>query len=198
LQAYLAAVVADIRFHAVNVADQWNGGYLGTFKGNLGTDVGSSTSLIVNELNRDLEIIKTASIGIPLGKQTFDAPLPGKSEGYFSGLSQTLMKAGLAALSAIYEGQAPGAAEGYGLHEALAAVEADYHGGDLGDAIRQQFSAALSALDAVPEPFSAAVVSSRPSVEAAYLEIQKLVVLLKTDMASTLSILITYTDADGD
>ena len=35
-------------------------------------------------------------------------------------------------------------------------------------------------------------------VEAAYNEIQKLVILLKTDMASALSILITYTDADGD
>ena len=56
----------------------------------------------------------------------------------------------------------------------------------------------IAAVNAIPEPLSDAVVNQAPTVENAYNEIQKLVVMLKSDMASALSILITYTDADGD
>lgn len=198
LLGYLSAVVQDIHANCTSVANQWSSSYLSTFKEALGTDVGSSTSMLVNELNRDLEIIKTASIGIPLGKQTFDTPLPEKVEGFYSQSSLALASAELEALELIFEGQRTGSAEGYGLREALNAVDALYNGSNLGDAIHGQFQTAKAALAAIPAPLSEAVVTNRAPVEAAYTEIQKLVILLKTDMASALSILITYTDADGD
>jgi predicted lipoprotein len=198
LQTYLTALVADIHAQISSIHSQWNGSYLTTFKASLGTDVGSSTSFVVNETNRDLEVIKTASLGIPLGKQTFDTPLPEKVEGLYGELSKPLMQAHLAGLEVMFEGQVAGASDRYGLREALNAVEAEYNGGNLGDAIHAQFQAAKAALAALPEPLSDAVVSNRAPVEAAYTEIQKLVVLMKTDMASALSILITYQDSDGD
>ncbi len=198
LAEYLEAVVSDIQAQVSNVRQAWNSGYLATFKASLGTDVGSSTSMLVNELNRDLEIIKTASIGIPLGKQTFDSPLPEKVEALYSEISIELAIAELEGLELLFEGQKDGSAEGYGLREALNAVEALYNGENLGDAIHNQFQTAKAAVAAIPGPLSEAVVTNRVPVEAAYNEIQKLVILLKTDMASALSILITYTDADGD
>jgi predicted lipoprotein len=198
LAEYLEAVVSDIQAQVSNVRQAWNSGYLATFKASLGTDVGSSTSMLVNELNRDLEIIKTASIGIPLGKQTFDSPLPEKVEALYSEISIELANAELEGLELLFEGQKDGSAEGYGLREALNAVEALYNGENLGDAIHNQFQTAKAAVASIPGPLSVAVVTSRVPIEAAYNEIQKLVILLKTDMASALSILITYTDADGD
>ncbi|MBK9450761.1 MAG: imelysin family protein [Bacteroidetes bacterium] len=198
LTEYLEAVVSDIQAQVSNVRQAWNSGYLATFKASLGTDVGSSTSMLVNELNRDLEIIKTASIGIPLGKQTFDSPLPEKVEALYSEISIELAIAELQGLELLFEGQKDGSAEGYGLREALNAVEALYNGENLGDAIHNQFQTAKAAVAAIPGSLSEAVVTNRVPVEAAYNEIQKLVILLKTDMASALSILITYTDADGD
>ncbi|MBL0017129.1 MAG: imelysin family protein [Bacteroidetes bacterium] len=198
LTEYLEAVVSDIQAQVSNVRQAWNSGYLTTFKASLGTDVGSSTSMLVNELNRDLEIIKTASIGIPLGKQTFDSPLPEKVEALYSEISIELAIAELQGLELLFEGQKDGSAEGYGLREALNAVEALYNGENLGDAIHNQFQTAKAAVAAIPGSLSEAVVTNRVPVEAAYNEIQKLVILLKTDMASALSILITYTDADGD
>lgn len=198
LAEYLEAVVSDIQAQVSNVRQAWNSGYLATFKASLGTDVGSSTSMLVNELNRDLEIIKTASIGIPLGKQTFDSPLPEKVEALYSEISIELAIAELQGLELLFEGQKDGSAEGYGLREALNAVEALYNGENLGDAIHNQFQTAKAAVAAIPGSLSVAVVTNRVPVEAAYNEIQKLVILLKTDMASALSILITYTDADGD
>ncbi len=195
---YLGALVADVQTQISGVVTAWNSGYLATFKASLGTDVGSSTSMLVNELNRDLEVIKTASIGIPLGKQTFDAPLPEKVEALYSGKSTDLALAELQGIELLFEGQKSGDPEGYGLREALNAVEALYNGENLGDAIHDQFQSAKAAVAAMPSPLSGAVVSNRVPVELAYTEIQKLVVLLKTDMASALSILITYTDNDGD
>lgn len=197
LQAYLMALVTDMEAQVQGVATAWDS-YLATFKASQGTDVGSSTSALVNELNRDLEIIKTASIGIPLGKQTFGTPLPTKVEGLYGELSVGLITAELVGLQIIFEGQAGVAADRYGLREALNAVDAQYNGQSLGDAISAQFTTALAAVDAVPEPLSDAVANSPAAVENAYTEIQKLVVLLKSDMASALSILITYTDSDGD
>jgi uncharacterized protein len=198
LHAYLGALIADVQALVAGVRNQWTSGYLATFKASLGTDVGSSTSLLVNELNRDLEIIKTASIGIPLGKQTFDQPLPEKVEGLYAGISARLASQELVALYEIYLGEGLQATDAYGLEDALEALKAEYNGSQLSTTIRSQFSATRNALLTTPDPLSNAVVSNRVPVEAAYTEIQKLVILLKTDMASAMSILITYTDADGD
>ncbi len=52
-------------------------------------------------------------------------------------------------------------------------------------------------MQAVPDPLSNSIVNSQAVVNAAYLEIQKLVVLLKTDMPSSLGVLITYEDNDS-
>ena len=198
LQAYLGALVADMHALVTGVHNQWTSGYGQTFKASLGTDVGSSTSLLVNELNRDLEIIKTASIGIPLGKQTFDTPLPDKVEAPYSSNSVHLAFTELTELERLFLGNYRGGGAGYGMGHALDALEAQYNGAPLSTAIANQFIAATAAVQAMPEPLGQAVVSNRARVEAAYNEIQKLVILLKTDMASAMSILITYTDADGD
>ncbi len=198
LQAYLGALVADMHGLVAGVHNQWTSSYGQTFKASLGTDVGSSTSLLVNELNRDLEIVKTASIGIPLGKQTFDTPLPDKVEAPYSNSSVNLAVVELFGLERLYLGHNRTGVDGYGMAYALDALDARYNGGPLSQAIANQFVVAEDAVTVIPEPLSAAVVSDRLLVETAYNEIQKLVILLKTDMASALSILITYTDADGD
>ena len=198
MQAYLGALVADMHGLVAGVHNQWTSSYGQTFKASLGTDVGSSTSLLVNELNRDLEIIKTASIGIPLGKQTFDTPLPDKVEAPYSNNSVNLALVELGGLERLFLGHNRGGVDGYGMWSALDALEAQYNSAPLSQAIANQFIATEDAITVIPEPLSLSVVSNRATVEAAYNEIQKLVILLKTDMASAMSILITYTDADGD
>lgn len=198
LQAYLGALAGDVQALAAGVHGQWTGGYATTFKNSLGTDVGSSTSLLVNEVNRDLEVIKQASLGIPLGKESFGAALPDKVEARYSGWSTTLAQAQLAGLMAAFWGHAEGKPDGYGLDDALEALGAVHGSTSLNEAIFNQSRAASTALDAIPDPLHDAIVTNPAVVEAAFTEIQKLVVLLKTDMASTLGILITYTDNDGD
>jgi uncharacterized protein len=198
LQRYLAALVGDVQALTAGVYGQWTGGYAQTFKAGLGTDVGGSTSLVVNEVNRDLELIKQASLGIPIGKESFGTPLPDKVEALYSGWSLILAQSQLAGVMSAFWGHAANKPDGYGLDDALVAMNATYGSGSLIDAIRAQSDAASAALSAIPDPLHDAVLSNPAVVEAAHTQIQKLVVLLKADMASTLGILISYVDNDGD
>ena len=55
-----------------------------------------------------------------------------------------------------------------------------------------------SALAEIPDPLSAALTSNAPLVDNAYKEIQKLLTILKTDVASATGVQITFMDNDGD
>lgn len=198
----LRAMSDDVLDLVSQVNDQWNGSanYSATFTSSLGTDAGSSTAALVNQLNFDLEQLKNARLGIPLGKKSLGQTLPEKVECYYGGYSAELARAHFVAIRALYEGYVFGSTtDGYGLYEALIALEADYNGAPLADAIRDQIALANTALANVPDPLSNAIVTNNvAAANTAYDEVQKLIVLLKTDLPSAMSILITYTDNDGD
>ena len=198
--AYLAALVTDVTGLMAQMHEDWTSGdtpYRNTFSENQGTDVGSSTGMLINQLNFDLEITKNARLGIPLGKKTLGQILPGHVEAFYGEFSSDLVLAHLQGLRAIYTCELYGA-DGYGLDDALDALEATYNGGPLSDAIDTQFDAALAAAANLTNPLSTQIQNDPATVDAAYAEIQKLVVLLKTDLASAMGIAITYQDNDGD
>jgi predicted lipoprotein len=196
---YLLALVNDTKNLIDAVKNNWQtsgGNYLATFISNDGTDVGSSLGEVVNQLNYDYEILKNARIGIPAGKQTLGIALPEKCEAYYAGYSIELALEHINGIKNLYLGA--GGADGVGLDEYLVALDAKHGSGQLSDAIKTQLDLANAALQNVPDPLSETVVSNQAIVNTAYTEIQKGVVLLKTDMPSALSVLITYQDGDGD
>ena len=195
---YLSAVVADLKTMTDEVVAAWTSGYDATFIAAEGTDVGSSLGQFVNQFNFDYEILKKPKLGIPLGKQTLGTPLPENVEALYSGQSLDLMTAQFAALSDLYHGRSNADVDGYGLHEALEALEATYNGGSLAEAISAQIETVRTALAAIPGPLSETVVDDPAAANAAYTEVQRLVVFFKTDMTSALGVLITYVDNDGD
>lgn len=199
--AYISDLAADIKALATAVRTDWGSAglnYISGFTDKLGTDVGSSTGFLVNELNFDLEILKNPRLGIPVGIQTLGQALPEKVEAYYGGYSAELAVAHFDALADLYKGKSAAGVDGYGLLEALRAIEAPYNGGLLADAIADQIASTKSALAALTDPLSAQVTSDPTTVEAAYNEVKKMVTLWKTDMSSALGILITYQDNDGD
>lgn len=196
---YLTALVNDTKNLVDTVNNSWSpvsGNYLATFISNDGTDEGSSLGELINQLNYDYEQLKNARIGIPAGKQTLGVALPEKCEAYFAGYSAELALDHIIEIKDIYLGA--GDADGVGLDEYLIALDAKHGSGQLSDAIKTQLNLAIVALQNVPDPLSETVVNNQTIVNSAYTEIQKGVVLLKTDMPSALSVLITYQDGDGD
>lgn len=196
--AYLGAVLADLQSLVGEVAGAWAGSYAETFIAAEGTDVGSSLGQLVNQLNYDYELLKKPKLGIPLGKQTLGTALPENVEAYYSGLSLELMRAQFDAIARLYHGGSTADVDGYGLYEALEALGAAYNGGQLSVEIETRIESVRDALAAIPGPLSETVATNPGPAEDAYNQVQRLLVLFKTDMTSALGVLITYVDNDGD
>jgi predicted lipoprotein len=180
---YLVALVNDTKNLADAVKNNWesaSGNYLATFISLDGTDVGSSLGELVNQLNYDYEILKKARIGIPLGKQTLGVVLPDKCEAYYAGYSVELALEQINGIKNLYLGT--GDVDGVGLDEYLIALDAKHGSGQLSDAIKTQLDLAIAALQNVSDPLSETVVNNEAIVNTAYTELQKQVVLFKTDM----------------
>jgi predicted lipoprotein len=200
-KSYLNAIVAELKSKTDIVNTGWNasgGNYISTFKNNTGSDVGSSIGLLVNQLNFDLEILKNARIGIPLGKRSLGVALPEKSEAFYSGLSVELALQHINNIENIYLGRSRSNNDGPGFDDYLTHINARYGSGSLNEAIKSKLSSAKVKLTAIPGPLSSAVINNASVVDAAYLELQQLVILLKVDMTSALGVSITYVDNDGD
>lgn len=194
---YLGALITDITTKVTQVHNTWNNDYTSTFVAADGVDVGSSLSEVLNQMNYQLELIKNAKIGIPLGKRSLDQALPDKVEAYYSGISSELAALNLDAIQRLYKGEMPNGNYN-SFHAYLQAIDAQYNGGSLASAIESQLSITATAIDGLPATLSDAVVNNTTPINAAYVEVQKTVVLLKSDMPSALGVLITYQDNDGD
>lgn len=199
-KAYLKAITNEINQKAKTVHNRWKSGggnYLETFTNATGNDKGSSLSKVVNALNFNYEIIKNPKLGIPVGKKSLGDPLPKKVEAFYSEKSLDLMLRNLDAIENLFLGRYDGT-NGKGLDDHLDAVDAKRDGQDLSDAIVDQFETARSELESLNRPLSEAIQNNKSAVEKAYEEVQKQVVLIKTDMPSALGVRITYQDNDGD
>jgi predicted lipoprotein len=200
---YLLDVAKEIADRAAAVHAAWTEGekpYRDEFvsRRRQGTDIGSSLGELVNQFNYDYEILKNPRIGIPLGKKTLGQPLPGKVEGYYGGYSLELARAQVRALEDLFLGRDSLGADGQGFDDYLDALGTRYRDGELAQLIKDRFAAVRAALEAVPDPLSRAIVEEKDEVEKAYDEIQRMVVFIKTEMPSAMSISITYQDGDGD
>lgn len=200
-RSYLNALVNELKSKTDALNNAWSpagGNYINTFINNTGADVGSSLGLLVNQLNYDFETLKNYKVGIPLGKKTLGTPLPEKVEACYSQISVALAVQQIKAIENLYLGRSKQGVDGLGLDDYLIHLKSQYNGGWLSDAIKSQLSLAIQKLQSVPDPLSQTIISTPSIVDAAYIELQKQVVLFKTDMPSSLGVLITYQDNDGD
>lgn len=193
---YLADIVSEIKTKTSAAASEWSGNYKNTFINASGTDIGSSTGQLVNDVSFSAERCRRERVGNSLGYVGLVsggniAPL--QLEAFYSNQSKELLIEQLQQLKKLYEGNG-----GIGLDDYLEQIGADYNGTPLHTEISNQFNKAIQAANTVPVAYTAALSSHKPEMEALFLELKKLVVLLKVDMSSNLGVIITYSDNDGD
>jgi predicted lipoprotein len=198
---YILDLVADINARVSTVYEGWietGGNYISAFVSKTGNDVGSSSGILVNSMNqyyeRDLRDLK---IGYPVGIRSLGVPLPNYCEALYSKNSIALANESLIAMQNLFLGFSD--ENGIGFDDYLVAVGAQYNNKTLAEAIDEQFTTTINKVTLIPEPFSQTVENAGVETDdAAYVELQKLAVLLKAEMPSKLGILITYQDNDGD
>lgn len=161
-----------------------------------GTDVGSSLGMVVNSLNLDFEkFIRDGKVGIPLGIRSLGNPLPGHVEAPYSGNSKALLMVSLEGLLQLIEGST---SSSYSLRTYMNHVEAQHSGTELSGVIRNHINDLINQVNAIDRPLEAWLVQEAGAADQLYTDLQQLVVYLKVDMTSSLGILISYQDTDGD
>lgn len=196
---YVTNCLNEMQTKLNTIISSWNSTYRNTFINSKGSEIGSSLGLMVNQLNFEVDLLKNAKIGIPLGKKSAGIIYPEKCEAYYANtISVRLAKECLLNIENTYLGRSKNGNDGLGLDDYLEALKVQHTSGTLNAAIKNQFAIAKTKLAAIPEPLSSYIVTNPTEVDAAYIEIVKLLVLLKTDMPSSMGIVITYQDGDGD
>ena len=195
---YLQDITNLVAQQAQSTYDAWTQNYSTTFKQSEGTAVGSAIGNLVNQLNSDIDITKRYKVGIPAGKFTAGTARPTEAEAYYSHTSLELLLQNLRAEKALFLGMSADNINGIGLDDYLNHVNAKKDAMLLSDAIEQQFNLAIAAAEAINAPIDQAVTTNQAAVNKLYDELQKLIVLTKTDMPSKLGVTISYTDNDGD
>ncbi|MEQ8555784.1 MAG: imelysin family protein [Cyclobacteriaceae bacterium] len=194
---YIEDLLTRISSTSLDVYNDWKEDYLSEFVAEdaLGVDVGSSIGKLINALNRDFERnTRDGKIGIPVGIRTLGEPIPKSSEAYYAGYSVELLEANIQAYETLYFG-----GNGIGLDDYLEAVGGTtIDNADLNQSIISQFEKIESAIGKISDPLPQSIENQKADVEMVFIEMQIMNALLKTDLSSTLGVVITYQDNDGD
>ncbi|MEZ4686280.1 MAG: imelysin family protein [Bacteroidia bacterium] len=197
-QAYLRAVMRNMKERIEAVHTAWQNNYATDFVARAGTDVGSGTSQLYNEFVRSFEAIKNFKVGLPAGMRPGQTgPEPDLVEARFSSKSRELLGAHLESIWRIYEGKALDKSSGKSLADYVEAVEG---GPELAASTREQWDKVMAAYAALPQNKSLQELAAEeaPELIALHTELQKHTRFFKSDMSSVLGIAITFASGDGD
>ncbi len=195
---YVSDLINEMSTKISTVISSWNTSYRTTFINSLGTDIGSSIGFLTNQINYELDYLKNAKIATPLGLRSNGTALPDNCEAYYSGLSMSYAIETFNTIETIYLGKSVTGTNGKGFDDYLEHLNAQHGSESLNTSINNQFQITRTKLSAIPNPLSLHVISNANLVNDGYKELVKLLVLLKTDLPSSLGVVITYQDGDGD
>jgi hypothetical protein len=164
--------------------------YRTDFVSNTKTNVGSPIGNMINSMAYEMDVLKGPRIGWPFGKQSNGIAFPTKVEAYFAGYSSALAQESIRNLKKIFTANG----SGKGFSDYLKSLNRE----DLASQVTAQFDLLITKLEALPDPLSTTITAQPAKVEEAYKEIQKLLTLIKTDVASATGVQITFMDNDGD
>lgn len=187
------------------VLETWQSSYQSYFVSMTGTEMGSSIGAMLNAFNRVFEAnIRKQKLGLPSGVSTFSGnPLPSHVEAKYANYwSIDLLYEALLSIEKVYMGNAFSSNsienEGVGFDDYLISLGDEAFGLGLNNDIVAQIQSSKEAVLSLNDPLSEFVITNQETCLSVYSELQALVVLFKVDMMSSLGVLITYQDNDGD
>jgi predicted lipoprotein len=197
---YLNDLVVDLINRVEEVVKLWTpagGNHLATFTETdaLGIDVGSSLSILVNSIDLHFQrFVRDGKIAIPAGIRSAGVPRPKTIESLYGKYSVELLKESVQAYENLFLGITAKDIDGEGLYDYLVALDAKA----LADDIKAQFDITQTAIEALSDPLDAQIDTDLEKLTTVFLEMQKIVVFVKSDMVSVTGISITNQDNDGD
>lgn len=193
-QQYGTDVINKMVTEFGSVVSQWQSGYRDTFVNGTGTESTSAFSQLVNEFNKDYELCKSAELGIPMGKYSLGILRPDYIEARNSAISLQLVEETMRASQRLFNGNSVAGATGIGFDDYLAAIDKS----NLAAGINAKYDEIFVAKNALNGSLEYNLNTNFNGLDNLYLKVSEMVVMIKTDMASSFGVLITYQDNDGD
>jgi len=174
----------------VNLLDtQWKN-YSNNFINNTSTGINGSINFIVNQMNFLLENVRRFKIGEPAGLEnssTIDVTLLQADK---SRISLALIKENIASIKSAYYGNTEG------LDDYVRTIATNE---DVNDAINKAFFDIENNITSLSNTTLKNAIEANDSiVSQLHNNIKDLIILIKVDVASILSVTVTFTDNDGD
>ena len=195
---YLKELASDLKTRVDKTVSGWassGDNYAATYSNANGTDIGSSLGILMNAIDLHYQrFLRDGKVAIPAGIRSAGVPRPKATEAYYGGYSVDLLVAGLQAYQRLLEGIGQDEINREGIFDYLLALDE----GMLAEQIKGQLESAIVAAAKLSDPLSQNIEEDLDQVTEVFLEMQKVVPLLKADMASKMGIIITNTDNDGD
>jgi len=197
---YLLQLIGDIQTRVDNTLNEWKkdkGDYTSRFSeaDALGLDVGSSLSLLVNSMDFHFQrFVRDGKVAIPTGIRSAGVPRPKAIEAYYGAYSTTLLMESLSTYHDLFLGINSLGEDKEGLYDYLVAISAK----DLADDMLTQFETTYTKAQLLTDPLNQQIEDDIDKMTGVFIEMQKLVVFFKSDMASIMGISITNQDNDGD
>ncbi len=202
-QNYISNITQDLLDNINYVYNEWNGSYKTTFINDYESNAqGSSISNIVNALCLHYEFyVRRGKIGLPLGvfNGFSQIEMPELVESYYYGQSLPFAIKAVSSLQEYINGVVYLTEEDeLGFDDYMNFTNAMHNNNSLSITINDQFNDIINSLNTLNDPLSQEIINNKPAVSETYQKMQQLVPYLKVDMTSSLGVLITYQDNDGD
>lgn len=164
--------------------------YRNDFIANNQTGINGGVNMMVNQLNVVLENVRRFKIGEPAGLEVTSSANAKLLQAEKSAYSLALIEANIASIKRVYFDTE------HSLDDYVAYITTT---NALNDKVMAQFNAITSNLATLSNTALKDTITTQPAeVEKLYNAIRALLVLIKADVASALSVTITFTDNDGD
>ena len=202
---YLKNLLAIMTKNTDDIVQDWP-----TYKDSFIQSSGNSNTSALNMITNDFVYyfekgLRANKIGIPAGVYSGGNTLPSKVEAYYSSknsfqdISKDLAKEAIIASENLFLGKAATGATGPSLKTYLDYIHAaDVNKENLSPIIISNFQKAKQAVDLLDSNFVDQINNDKLKMLNAFDKLQAIVVNMKTNMLSLLSIQVDYIDADGD
>ena len=186
---YVEALGANLVIKVATLNTSWSS-YRADFLNNNQTGINGAINMVVNQMNALLEDVRKFKVGEPAGLENSSIANIDLLQAEKSAFSTELIQENIKAIESIY----------FNEDEGLSAYVKSITGTDeLNNIIENQFSLIANDITSLNnEPLKEAIINNINTVEALYNDLNGLILHIKNDVASTLSITITFTDNDGD
>lgn len=194
---YVVACCENLNQKALEIASFWSplgDNYVAQYATNTGGGLDGSLSQTVNQMSSHIEFLTVTKVGKPLGKELNTSIRVTQLEAYRSNSSKEALIANIDIFKSLFTGTE----NNTGFDDYLDYLGAMKSGKLLSTAILEQTDLVQANLANMTGSLREELISSPQNVEELYQNLKALLVLVKTDMTSALSVTLTFSDNDGD